>query len=300
MKILRTIALVLAGLLLSGMTAMAQPKTDAPAAQAEQAVTAAQETTGKAAAGLTSKTGAAKWAAKAAKVLEVQMSEMPDKRIPEAITGHAQCVAVFPSVLKAAFVVGAKRGDGLISCRDKETGTWGAPAFFSMKGVSWGLQIGAQSADVILMIINQEGVDGLLKAKVSLGADVGVTAGPVGRNASVSTDLLLKSPVISYARSAGVFAGLNLEGSTITFNKKENEKLYGAGLDPSAILFKTTAVPEELQSFHDALTVYAPQIKSVKETQTEAGGAPEAKTQTAPETPEENNPEQPAQEQSNK
>ena len=143
------------------------------------------------------------WAAKATKVLETQKSSAPDKRIPEAITEHAQCVAVFPSVVKAAFVVGAKRGDGLVTCRDEDTGGWGAPAFFRMKGVSWGLQIGAQSADVILMIMNEEGVDGLLKAKVSLGGDVGVTAGPVGRNASVNIDLLLKSPMISYARSKG-------------------------------------------------------------------------------------------------
>lgn len=276
MKVLKTTVLMLAGLMLFAMTAMAQTKTetDAAAAQAEQAAAATQEATEEAAAevveqapgqgeatGQTMESGAAEWAAKAAKVLEVQMADIPDKRIPEAITKRALCVAVFPSVVKAGFVVAAKRGDGLISCREKETGVWGAPAFFRVKGVSWGLQIGAQSADVILMIIKQEGVDGLLKAKISLGGDVGVTAGPVGRNASVGADLLLKSPIISYARSKGVFAGLTVEGSTIIFNKKENEKIYGAGLDASAILFETAAVPEELQSFHTALTVYAPHLK---------------------------------------
>lgn len=286
MKTTKTIAMVLAGLMLSGMTAMAQTKTEteAAAAQAGQAATAAQEATKETAAETVEQagqqveaaekatesvaaplaeeeSGATVWAAKAAKVLEMQKASAPDKRIPEAITEQAQCVAVFPSVIKAAFVVGAKRGDGLVTCRDEDAGGWGAPAFFRMKGVSWGMQIGAQSADVILMIMNEEGVDGLLKAKVSLGGDVGVTAGPVGRNASVSMDLLLKSPMISYARSKGVFAGLNLEGSTIIFNKEANEKLYGAELDPSAILFETTAVPEELQSFQTALTEWAPPLK---------------------------------------
>lgn len=298
MKISRTTAMVLAGLMLSAMTAVAQPvtETDAAVKQGEQAAASetVQEVTGEVgAAGQTMESGAAKWAAKAAMVLEVQMADMPDKRIPEAVTEHARCVAIFPSVLKAGFVIGAKRGDGLITCRDDQTGTWGAPAFFRMKGVSWGLQIGAQSADVIIMIMNQEGVDGLLKAKVSLGGDIGVSAGPVGRNVSVSTDLLLKSPMISYARSKGIFAGFDLEGSTITYNQKENEKQYGQGMDASTILFKTAAVPEDLQVFHAALTVYAPQLKQVTEAQPEA----EAKEASATETTEQINPEQPAQEQ---
>lgn len=308
MKISRTTAMVLAGLMLSAMTAVAQPvtETDAAVKQGEQAAASTQgavtekasetvqQVTGEVeAAGQTMESGAAKWAAKAAMVLEVQMADMPDKRIPEAVTEHARCVAIFPSVLKAGFVIGAKRGDGLITCRDDQTGTWGAPAFFRMKGVSWGLQIGAQSADVIIMIMNQEGVDGLLKAKVSLGGDIGVSAGPVGRNVSVSTDLLLKSPMISYARSKGIFAGFDLEGSTITYNQKENEKQYGQGMDASTILFKTAAVPEDLQVFHAALTVYAPQLKQVTEAQPEA----EAKEASATETTEQINPEQPAQEQ---
>lgn len=313
MKISKTTTLVLAGLMLSGMTAVAQPVTEAEtaatqvkqaatvvqeaaeetAAQAGEAVEAAGQAVESAAAPAEEKSGAAVWAAKAAKVLETQMADSPDKRIPEAIAEHARCMAVFPSVLKAGFVVGAKRGDGLVTCRDEDTDGWGSPAFFRMKGVSWGLQIGAQSADVILMIMNQEGVDGLLKAKVSLGGDLGVTAGPVGRNASVSTDLLLKSPMISYARSKGVFAGLDLEGSTITFNEKENEKLYGQGMDASTILFKTEAIPEELQAFHAALTVYAPQLKEVKEAQPGA----EVQEPAAAETTEQTTPEHPAQEQ---
>ena len=147
-------------------------------------------------------------------------------------------------MVKAAFVVGAKRGDGLVTCRNEDTGGWGAPAFFRIKGVSWGLQIGAQSADVILMIMNEEGVDGLLKAKVSLGGDMGVTAGPVGRNASVNIDLLLKSPMISYARSKGVFAGLNLEGSTIIFNKEATEKRLVPNWMPRLFFLKPRPCPK--------------------------------------------------------
>ncbi len=286
MKVSIITTVVLAGLMLSSMTAIAQPvsESDTQTASSEQttvvtqkadaSIEAAEKTMDNTATPPAENvSGAATWAAKAAKVLETQMADMPDKRIPEAVTERARCIAVFPSVLKAGFIVGAKRGDGLITCRDDQTGSWGAPAFFRMKGVSFGFQAGAQSADVILMIMNQEGVDGLLKAKVSLGADIGVTAGPIGRNASVSTDLLLKSPIISYARSKGVFAGIDVEGSTITFNKEENGKLYGAGADASTIIFKTADVPEELQAFHTALTVYAPQLLQIKEARPETGAS---------------------------
>lgn len=202
--------------------------------------------------------GEAEWAAKAAKVLETQMTQDFDKRIPNNLLQKSQCVAVFPSVLKAGFVVGAKRGDGLVSCRDKETGEWGAPAFFRITGVSWGLQIGAKSADVILLVMNQKGIDGLLKSKITLGGDIGVTAGPVGRDAAVGTDLLLKSPMISYARSKGVFAGLDLEGSTINFNSTANTKVYGKDVDARKILFDVKTMPDSVKVLHDTLIKYAP------------------------------------------
>ncbi len=202
--------------------------------------------------------GEAKWAAKAANILETQMTQIPDKRIPESLLKKAKCVAVFPSVLKAGFVVGAKRGEGLISCRNQDTGKWGAPAFFRITGVSWGLQIGAQAADVIFLVMNQKGIDGLLKSKTTLGGEVGVTAGPVGRNASVSTDLLLKSPIISYARSKGVFAGLSLEGSTIKYLKKETTKVYGKEVDARGVLFNEKTTPETVKVFHDTLSKFAP------------------------------------------
>ena len=206
----------------------------------------------------TEPTGEAEWAAKAAKVVETQMAEDFDKQIPSTLLQKSQCVAVFPSVLKAGFIVGAKRGDGLISCRHKETGEWGAPAFFRITGVSWGLQIGAKSADVILLVMNQKGIDGILKSKVSLGGDIGVTAGPVGRDAAVGTDVLLKSSVISYARSKGIFAGLNLEGSTITYNDTANTKVYGKDADARKILFDVKAIPESVKVLHDTLKKHAP------------------------------------------
>lgn len=201
--------------------------------------------------------GEAEWAAKAAQVLENQMTQDFDKRIPNRLLQKSECVAVFPSVLKAGFVIGAKRGDGLVSCRDKETGEWGATAFFRITGVSWGLQIGAKSADVILLVMNQKGIDALLKSKITLGGDIGVTAGPVGRDAAVGTDILLKSPMISYARSKGVFAGLDLEGSTINYNSTANAKMYGKDADARKILFDTKTTPNDMKVFHDTLTKYA-------------------------------------------
>jgi len=207
--------------------------------------------------------GEAAWATKAAKVLETQMAEIPDKRIPVALLKKAKCVAVFPSVLKAGFVVGAKRGEGLVSCRNVETGDWGVPAFFRVTGVSWGLQIGAEKAEVILLVLNQKGIDGLLKAKVKLGGDISVTAGPVGREAAVGTDILLKSAMVSYARSKGLFAGLTLEGSTISYLDKSNAKVYGKEIGAREVLLDTKTIPDSMKVFHDTLTKYAP--KPVKE-----------------------------------
>jgi SH3 domain-containing YSC84-like protein 1 len=158
----------------------------------------------------------------------------PDNAIPQELLDRANCVAVFPSVKKGGFVVGGQYGKGLISCR--RGGAWTAPAYFTIGGGSFGLQIGAQAVDLVLLIMNSDGVDGLLKDKFEIGAGASAAAGPVGRNASASTDVLLKAQILSYSRSRGLFAGLELKGSVITQDKDANRDVYGREIEAREIL----------------------------------------------------------------
>src|SRR5215813_8093235 len=138
-------------------------------------------------------------AQKAAVAFQEIMSA-PDQGIPQELLDRAQCVAVFPSVKKGGFIVGGQYGKGLISCR-RAQGSWGSPAYFTIGGGSFGLQIGGQAVDLVLLVMNKSGVEGLLMDKFEIGAGAGVSAGPIGRNTHVSTDVLLKSQIISYSRS---------------------------------------------------------------------------------------------------
>src|SRR5215471_16714788 len=153
-------------------------------------------------------------AQKAAAAFQEIMSA-PDQGVPQELLDRAHCVAVFPSVKKGGFIVGGQYGKGLISCR-RAQGSWGSPAYFTIGGGSFGLQIGGQAVDLVLLVMNKSGVEGLLQDKFEIGAGAAVSAGPVGRNAHVSTDVLLKSQIISYSRSRGLFAGLELKGAVIT------------------------------------------------------------------------------------
>src|SRR5262249_24809727 len=145
-------------------------------------------------------------AQKAAAAFQEIMSA-PDQGIPQDLLDRAQCVAVFPKVIKGGFIFGGQFGKGLISCR-RAQGSWGSPAYFTIGGGSFGLQIGGQAVDLVLLVMNKSGLDGLLQDKFEIGAGAAVSAGPVGRNAHVSTDVLLKSQIISYSRSRGLFGGL--------------------------------------------------------------------------------------------
>src|SRR5712671_8090563 len=160
----------------------------------------------------------------AAEVLD-QIQGAPDKGIPGEVLGSAECVAVVPSMLKGGFIVGARYGRGLASCRTPKG--WSAPAFFTIKGGSFGLQIGAQAVDLVMLIMNQEGMKNLLNSQFKLGADASVAAGPVGRHAAADTDWKMRAQVLSYSRARGLFAGLELSGAAIDQDKDATRQFYG-------------------------------------------------------------------------
>src|SRR5436853_734422 len=155
---------------------------------------------------------------------EIQLA--PDSGIPQEILGRADCVAVVPSMLKGGFVFGAKYGRGLASCRTPKG--WSAPAFFIVKGGSFGLQIGGQAVDLVMLIMNNDGMQHLLSSKFELGADASVAAGPVGRHAEGNTDWKMRAQVLTYSRARGVFAGLTLNGAQIKQDKDSTREFYGA------------------------------------------------------------------------
>src|SRR5436853_3301408 len=140
-----------------------------------------------------------------------EIQSAPDSGIPQEILGRADCVAVVPSMLKGGFVVGAKYGRGLASCRTPKG--WSAPAFFTVKGGSFGFQIGGQAVDLVMLIMNKEGMNNLLSSKFQLGADASVAAGPVGRHAAAAADWTMRAQVATYSRARGVIAGVSVEGA---------------------------------------------------------------------------------------
>jgi lipid-binding SYLF domain-containing protein len=167
---------------------------------------------------------AAKEAQRAADVF-TEIMNVPDQAVPQKLLDKAEAVAVFPGVIKAGFILGGRKGDGVISRRVK--GGWSPPAFFNLAGGSFGLQIGASKTDFVLLFMNEEALNGLLKDKFEIGGEGSVAAGPVGRSASASTDVLLKAGIISYSRSKGAFAGLELKGVVISPDNDDNLAVYG-------------------------------------------------------------------------
>lgn len=171
---------------------------------------------------------AARHASEAAKTF-TEIMNVKDKAIPKELLDTAEAIAVFPGVIKAAFVIGGRGGQGVISRRVK--GGWSAPAFFNLGGGSFGAQIGAQKTDYVLLIMNQSGLDGLLKDKFELGGEVGISAGPVGREAAASTNPRLDAGILSYSRSKGAFVGAALKGAVISPDNDLNEAVYGKKAD---------------------------------------------------------------------
>ncbi|HSE32145.1 MAG TPA: lipid-binding SYLF domain-containing protein [Pyrinomonadaceae bacterium] len=171
---------------------------------------------------------AARHASEAAKTF-TEIMNVKEKAIPKELLDTSEAIAVFPGLIKAAFVFGGNGGQGVISRRVK--GGWSAPAFFNLGGGSFGAQIGAQKMDYVLLIMNESGLDGLLKDKFELGGEVGIAAGPVGREAAASTNPRLDAGILSYSRSKGVFIGAALKGAVITPDNDLNEAIYGKKAD---------------------------------------------------------------------
>ena len=196
--------------------------------------------------------------AKKATIAFREIMGAPDQAVPLELLDRAQCVAVFPSVKKGGFIVGGQYGKGLISCRRSE-GSWGAPAFFTIGGGSFGLQIGGQAVDLVLLIMNSSGVEGLLQDKFEIGAGAGVSAGPVGRNTHVSTDVLLKSQIVSYSRSRGLFAGLELKGAVIMQDNTANRDIYDRDISAREIIVDgKVRTPPDIEGFPNVLRKFSP------------------------------------------
>jgi len=186
-----------------------------------------------------------------------EVLDIPDN-IPQDLLDRADCVVVYPSVLKAAFVIGGSYGRGAMTCRKGQnfTGSWGAPTMMALEGGSFGFQIGGQATDFVLLVMNESGARGILAGKVKLGGDVSIAAGPVGRDASAETDVTLRSEILSYSRSRGLFAGISLEGSTIRPDNKANKQIYGDRLGAKQIVLsdqlRTPGAAGQLVSTLDA------------------------------------------------
>ena len=162
----------------------------------------------------------------------------PDKGIPRDLLNKSECVVVFPSVKKAGFIVGAEYGRGAITCRSGEgfRGPWSAPSMFALEGASFGLQIGGEATDFVLLVMNEKGASSVLSSKVKLGADASAAAGPVGRTTSAETDIVLKAEILSWSRARGIFGGVSLEGSTLRSDDDANKNLYGQKLNAKEVV----------------------------------------------------------------
>jgi SH3 domain-containing YSC84-like protein 1 len=187
----------------------------------------------------------------AATVLK-EIHGVPDKDIPRELWDRAACVIVVPGLKKAAFVVGGEYGKGLMSCR--HSGEWSAPIFMQVGKGSWGLQIGAQSIDLVLLVMNDNGMEKMLRNKVSLGAEASIAAGPVGRDARAATDAQMKAEILSYSRTQGLFAGINLSGGVVRPDLEDNVDLYGKSIVPrDVVMANTVKAPAVTDAFMAAL-----------------------------------------------
>ena len=189
-----------------------------------------------------------------------EILDIPDD-IPQDLLDKSECVVIYPSVLKAAFVIGGSYGRGAMTCRTGEhyTGPWSAPTMMALEGGSVGFQIGGQATDFVLLVMNGRGAHSILSNKVKLGADASVAAGPKGRTASADTDVSLRAEVLSYSRSRGLFVGISLEGSTIRPDRDANERVYGKKLEAESIVFKgAVPVPPPAQKLVRTLNQKSP------------------------------------------
>jgi lipid-binding SYLF domain-containing protein len=193
-----------------------------------------------------------------------EIMDIPDD-IPQDLLDKADCVVVFPSVLKAAFIVGASYGRGAMTCRsgDDFRGPWGAPTMMALEGGSFGLQIGGEATDFVLLVMNQRGADAILSSKVKLGGDASAAAGPVGRTAQASTDVTMRAEILTYSRARGLFAGISLEGSTLRPDNDANERIYGKKISAKEIaLHNAVPVPASAHLLISTLNQRSPKNRS--------------------------------------
>jgi lipid-binding SYLF domain-containing protein len=188
---------------------------------------------------------------RAAEVLH-QVMAAPDKRIPEEVLEHAKCIAVVPHMIKGGFVFGAQGGRGVATCRTAND-RWSAPAFFAITGGSWGLQIGVEGVDLVMVIQNDKGMQRLLSSKFQVGADASAAAGPVGRHASANTDWKLNTEILTYSRAKGAFAGLTLSGADIRRDDDSMKAVYGPDVTTRAVLSGDVPPPAQAHAFLSAV-----------------------------------------------
>jgi lipid-binding SYLF domain-containing protein len=191
---------------------------------------------------------------KAASIVLEEIQATADTGIPDEVMGSAECVAVVPSMLKAGFMFGARYGRGVASCRTAKG--WSDPAFFTIEGGSFGLQIGGQAVDLVMMIMNNRGMQNLLNSKFKLGADASVAAGPVGRHAAADTDWTMRAQVLSYSRARGIFAGLELNGAVVKMDRESTLEFYGH-MQPFSTSLTTVSSPAGALPFLNDLAKWA-------------------------------------------
>ena len=189
-----------------------------------------------------------------------EIMNSPDQEIPSELISQAKAILVFPTLIKAGFLVGGRYGEGVASMRAKKTGKFGPPTFLSQGGLSFGFQIGAEAVDLILLVMTERGLRSLLKDQFTLGADAAVSAGPVGRHAEAATDVRMQGEIYSYSRSKGAFAGISLKGTVITTNEDANHIYYGQPFKAKDILLrgKVKKIPVSGQRFIKQLNILAP------------------------------------------
>ena len=198
----------------------------------------------------------------AGKVLDEIMGA-PDSNIPGSVLGKAKCVAVIPSMVKGGFIVGGRHGRGAVTCRTASG--WSAPAFISLTGGSWGAQIGVEKVDLVLLFMNDRGVNSLLKDNFKLGADASVAAGPVGRHAEASTDAKLNAEILAYSRAKGLFAGVELNGAAVKPDNDSTNAFYGSTINWKDLLAGNVKAPAGSDPFLDAVQKYFVQSREDKD-----------------------------------
>jgi lipid-binding SYLF domain-containing protein len=189
-----------------------------------------------------------------------EIMNIPDD-IPQGVIDKAECVIVYPSVLKAAFIVGASYGRGAMSCRsgDNFRGPWGAPSMMALEGGSVGFQIGGEATDFVLLVMNEGGANSILSSKVKIGGDASAAAGPVGRTASAETDVTMRAEILTYSRARGLFAGISLEGSTVRPDNDANQRVYGKQVSAKEIvLHNAVPIPGAAKTMIHVLNQHSP------------------------------------------